>query len=240
MLSRRRPACPTKGSPFASSSAPGASPTNSQSARWSPTPGTALFRVRARPHAVHAETSAAKCAQSSIAIRVALCCRSPCGASLTLCGDSLTASACDASFTAWGGSVTACGAIGRPSLRYRARNRQPGASPSSCKMSIRSATAIAAYLARGARARATAQHQRVLACAGTVGGGIVACPARDGDKSFRTVKSDRRRVREAHLQKALFGAEAQSVVEESAQQGAGQTAPSRLRRDGEGENLRFG
>ena len=33
-------------------------------------------------------------------------------------------------------------------------------------MSIRSATVIAACLARGARAHATAQHQRVLACAG--------------------------------------------------------------------------
>src|SRR4029453_4049013 len=60
MLSRSLPACPTNGSPFASSSAPGPSPTNSQSASGSPTPGTLFLRPRWSPPAVPAPTSAAK------------------------------------------------------------------------------------------------------------------------------------------------------------------------------------
>src|SRR5436305_820635 len=46
MLSRSRPACPTNGSPLASSSAPGASPTRSHCACVSPTPGTEFLRIR--------------------------------------------------------------------------------------------------------------------------------------------------------------------------------------------------
>ena len=54
MASSSLPAWPTNGSPVASSSAPGASPTISQSARRSPTPGTVWVRVRLRPQAVQA------------------------------------------------------------------------------------------------------------------------------------------------------------------------------------------
>ena len=58
MLSSRRPAWPTKGSPCASSSAPGASPTNSHRAWGSPTPGTVLRRVWQSAQAVQPSMSA--------------------------------------------------------------------------------------------------------------------------------------------------------------------------------------
>ena len=57
ILSSSRPACPTKGSPSRSSSAPGASPISSQSACSSPTPSTVCLRVLCRPHAVQAGTA---------------------------------------------------------------------------------------------------------------------------------------------------------------------------------------
>ena len=51
------PAAPTKGSPRRSSSAPGASPTTSQSARCGPTPNTPWVRVRCSGHRVQRSTS---------------------------------------------------------------------------------------------------------------------------------------------------------------------------------------
>ena len=53
------PARPTNGSPRASSSAPGASPTNTMPVRAEPTPGTAFVRVVQSPHLVHARASVA-------------------------------------------------------------------------------------------------------------------------------------------------------------------------------------
>ena len=47
------PARPTKGSPCRSSSAPGASPTNSHDARRLPTPNTVCVRVVCSRHAAH-------------------------------------------------------------------------------------------------------------------------------------------------------------------------------------------
>src|SRR5680860_1295099 len=51
------PARPTKGSPWRSSSAPGASPTKITSASASPAPNTAFVRVSCRGHRVHPLTS---------------------------------------------------------------------------------------------------------------------------------------------------------------------------------------
>ena len=51
------PARPTNGSPWRSSSAPGASPTNISSASALPLPKTTLVRVSASGHFVHTEAS---------------------------------------------------------------------------------------------------------------------------------------------------------------------------------------
>ena len=66
------PACPTKGSPCRSSSAPGASPTSNQSAFSSPTPNTVCVRDLCSAQAVHAGTAALSAVQSIFAIRASL------------------------------------------------------------------------------------------------------------------------------------------------------------------------
>ena len=59
------PALPTNGSPRLSSSAPGASPTISQSAFGLPTPKTVFVLPAARPHRVQALTAPRRASQSS-------------------------------------------------------------------------------------------------------------------------------------------------------------------------------
>ena len=63
MLSSSLPAWPTKGSPLTSSSAPGPSPTNSQSGFRSPTPSTACLRCWNSGQALQAATPAARSGQ---------------------------------------------------------------------------------------------------------------------------------------------------------------------------------
>ena len=63
------PARPTKGSPRRSSSAPGASPTMSQSACRLPTPNTVCVRVALKGQRVHAATRALSSPQSAPASR---------------------------------------------------------------------------------------------------------------------------------------------------------------------------
>src|SRR5580704_9089488 len=63
------PARPTNGSPLRSSSAPGASPTMSQSACGLPTPNTVCVRVALKPHRVQAATRARSSFQSAPASR---------------------------------------------------------------------------------------------------------------------------------------------------------------------------
>ena len=58
------PERPTKGSPWRSSSRPGASPTNMRSASGSPTPNTTWVRPAESGHRVHAGASAASSARS--------------------------------------------------------------------------------------------------------------------------------------------------------------------------------
>src|SRR5258706_530231 len=66
MASSNLPAWPTKGSPCASSSAPGPSPTNSQGASRAPTPSTACRRCLHKPQAVQAAVSRANPAQAQL------------------------------------------------------------------------------------------------------------------------------------------------------------------------------
>src|ERR1700722_10485544 len=65
------PARPTKGSPWRSSSAPGASPTMSHSAFWFPTPNTVCVRVLQSVQRVQAATRARSSGQSTPASRAA-------------------------------------------------------------------------------------------------------------------------------------------------------------------------
>jgi hypothetical protein len=126
MLSRSLPACPTNGSPFASSSSPGPSPTNSHSARRSPTPGTVLLRERHSPHAVHDATSASNASQSSAAIRS----RRAAGSSAATIGrdDGLAGEAPRADAVSTGPSCPAVASL---------RRRHSGASLSSRRISSR-------------------------------------------------------------------------------------------------------
>ncbi len=64
MLSRRRPAWPTKGSPRSSSSAPGPSPTKSQGPVVLPTPNTACLRCSHRPQRLQSRTASRRASQS--------------------------------------------------------------------------------------------------------------------------------------------------------------------------------
>jgi len=68
MASSSLPAWPTKGSPRASSSAPGPSPMNSQSAFSSPTPATACLRSLHSAQARHAAMLWRSCSQFCCAI----------------------------------------------------------------------------------------------------------------------------------------------------------------------------
>ena len=110
-------------------------------------------------------------------------------------------------------------------MRYRARRRHTGVSPSSCRMSTRAVTiTVASFLDRRSR-HAPPQHQRVLARACAVRRRIVAGATRDRRESLGAIKRDRRGIRDTHFEEALLGAEAQRVVEKTAQQRARQAAP---------------
>ena len=149
MLSSRRPACPTNGSPRASSSAPGASPTNSQSASQSPTPGTVLLRVRTARTRCTRRCRRRTSSQSSVAMRA----RRASGSSAPRRRSRRQPRA-----TARRGDRGAPAIALRASGAGRARSRQRGARPSSRRMSSRVAMA-----AHGAASERAAHHERVLA-----------------------------------------------------------------------------
>src|SRR5690348_13801059 len=213
MLSSSRPACPTNGSPRASSSAPGASPTNIHSARVSPTPGTAWRRERHKPHAVQARTSAAKSDHSSVAIRTERSAASDAGARRP--GSTAASRSVDG------------GAASRPCTR----KRHTGSKPSSRSISLRSTTVVVP--------EAAAHHQCVFAAAGSGGRGIVGGAPRNGRESLAQIECDRRVVGFANLEKALLGADADRVIEQVPQQAAAQSLPPRWPGDREIEQLRL-
>src|SRR5438477_11940833 len=198
MLSRSLPAWPTNGSPLVSSSAPGPSPTNSQSAFGSPTPGTLFLRPRWSPHAVHASTSAVKSCHSSAAMRAA---RLP-GSGARRCSGSAAAMPMSPSRTT--------------------RSLQTGASPISRRMSLRPAMGV---LERkrpesesGRHEHRSAHYECVFARHPFSERGVIAFAAADGFESFGCVQRDRGDVRDPNLEENLLGAETARIVDEPAQE----------------------
>src|SRR5215831_11725017 len=178
MLSSNRPAWPTKGSPLASSSAPGASPTKSHCACASPTPGTDLLRVLHKPHAVHASTSRAKSLHSSVAMRRKR--------SLAEAGNSWVGRAA--------GATVEGTEFSRGDAGVGARRRHIGSNPSSRRISERSTTLVCGKCAT--------HHERILAFA-TGPRWVVRDAARDRHERFGGVEGYRRRVRHPNFEKTL-------------------------------------
>src|SRR6185369_4777275 len=188
-------------------------PTKSHSARTSPTPGTVFLRVRARPQATHASTSAAKLPQSRFAMRTTRA---------SLCAGSTVGGGAEGA----GSRATNAESAASPG---KSRKRHAGPRPSSLRISSLVGIALGRARVSGRGAEGTPHDNRVFTR--TIGrrAWIVVDAAGHGCESFRLVQPDRSDVRRANFEEHLLDVEVPRILDEESQERASDPFAPRVR-----------